>query len=130
MNSSVHEREKKRCLQENPGEFEEFFCNSVLPDQKKTTFYLVSRYEQWDGLPVQTRNSNHGPDKIQDHSSSSSNTQGTEKKKKKRPRRNVSEKKGFKYSSKKLLFRLYFIHFSSRLFQCCFLSRLSHSVNL
>ncbi len=69
------------------------FCNSVLPDQKKTTFYLVSRYEQWDGLPVQTRNSNHGPDKIQDHSSSSSNTQGTEEKKKTAKEKRIRKKK-------------------------------------
>ncbi len=40
------------------------------------------------------------------------------------------EKKEIKYSSKEILIRLYFISFSSRLFQCCFSSRLSHSLNL
>lgn len=52
---------KKTCLQGNPGEFEENMHVILSYPIRKTTFYLVSRYEQWDGSPVQTRNRNPRP---------------------------------------------------------------------
>ncbi len=54
-------RKKNLCLQGNPGEFEEK-CMQFCPTRsEKMTFYLVSRYKQWDGSPVQTRNRNPRP---------------------------------------------------------------------
>ncbi len=90
-------------------------CNSVLPNQIYFYFYSVSRYEQWDGSPVQTRNRNPRPGQYsgsqqQFFKHSRKRRKKQNKQKKTRPRRNVSEeKKEIKYSSKEILIRLYFI---------------------
>ncbi len=84
-------------------------CNSVLPDQKNIFFYLVSRYGQWDGSPVQTRNRNPRPG--QNSGSQQQFFKHSRKKKKKNSQGEMYQKKKqeIKYSSKEILIRLYFI---------------------
>ncbi len=93
----------------------------------KSSKLHVSRYEQWDGSPVQTRNRNprQNSGSQQQFFKHSRNRKKKQKNKRTKKKKNgqgemSEEKKEIKYSSKEILIRLYFIRFSSRLSQCCF----------
>ncbi len=123
---SMRKKNTKLCLQRNPGDFEEKnYCVQFCPTRsEKKYFYSVSRYEQWDGSPFQTRNRNPQPG--QNSGSQQQFFKHLRKRRKKKLKKTgqgetyQKKKKEIKYSSKEILIRLYFISFSSRLSQCCF----------